>query len=414
MIKSKKADSLVWIIIWVFILSLILVWIINLVNYNKKISWKFNDNIYEYILNINWENLARKIDTSNISENENFYLYKNTENKEYIIYTWSTNSGYAYINKYWENINKDNYELEKFERIYTKQNDILKFKSAPNDLNNLVLHFDSHNINWLNNAGISNWAEISLWTDLSWNGNDWLQTNPTNRPIFFSNWLLNNPYIVFEWNKAFSIDNSATLNDDWDVWNVITWDEKSFAIIFKTWEDVNTFQNLYEQWDDHIWYAIQIENNNLFFGLWNDSWDAWTQYLYTDLWTLLPNTDYFLTFTQDSTNVNTAYNKIKIYLNWELASELNNIEAQDEHAWLIWLWATYHNSYRLYWDSPISTSNYINHFQWGWIWEFIVWNSCLSDEEIRWLNNYFKEKWINIDENVIYNTITTEIKKYNN
>jgi len=413
MINSKNADSLAWIIIWVFILSFALVWIISILSYNKNVIQIYEENIYNNIINENWDNIIKKLNTDNTIYKDDFYVYKDNINKNFLIYTWTENEKYKYIDKLWNLINTNENVWKTYKRSFNNQTDVLRHEIIPTEIPNLVLHFDAQNIDWTNNSSITELDRIDTWLDLSWNNNNWIQNNPTNKPIYKSIWIGFKPYLKFDWNKTLEIENSWLLNDDWDSYTDIIFDKKTIAIVFKTWFETNNFQNIYEQWDSNKWYAIQIENNNLYAWVWNNSWDSWNQYKYLDIWEIIPNTNYFIVLTQDSTSANDNENKLKIYLNWYFINEIDHVDPQTEHDWVIWLGAVFHGSYGLLNNTPITTSNYINYFEWGWIWEFIIWNNCLTKNDVRWLNNYFNEKWLNLNEHIIYNIITNTTTKYN-
>ncbi len=104
MIKNNLWESLVWIIIWVFILSFIILWVANLLINSKNIINIYDDKKIIGILKSNTETVIKKIDTSKIKETELFYLYKNTITNKYEIFTGSTNYIYKYIDKNWNKI----------------------------------------------------------------------------------------------------------------------------------------------------------------------------------------------------------------------------------------------------------------------------------------------------------------------
>jgi len=104
MIKNNFWESLVWIIIWVAILIFIISWITNLLISSKETINIYNQKNIITNLKNSTENIIKTIDTSAINETEVFYLNKNTDLKEFEIFTWSINSDYKYIDKYWNSI----------------------------------------------------------------------------------------------------------------------------------------------------------------------------------------------------------------------------------------------------------------------------------------------------------------------
>ncbi len=97
-------ESLVGIIIWVFILSIVVLWVWRLLAYSNNLIARYNESVTLRLLKRNISNTVKNLDTSNLLENEIFYLFKDTTNKEYLIFTWSTNAWYKYIDNKWNNI----------------------------------------------------------------------------------------------------------------------------------------------------------------------------------------------------------------------------------------------------------------------------------------------------------------------
>lgn len=124
MIKNTFWESLIWIIIWVFILSFIILGVTNLLINSKLIIDTYENKKIISILKNNTENIIKKIDTSNINETEIFYLNKNTSTKEFEIFTWSTNYVYKYIDQYWNKVDDlANFEWNIYSRILWVERD---------------------------------------------------------------------------------------------------------------------------------------------------------------------------------------------------------------------------------------------------------------------------------------------------
>ena len=68
MIKTQKAESFAWIIIWVFILSIVILGIANLIIYSSSIIDTYRESARLWILKDNLSNIVKKIDTSQIQE----------------------------------------------------------------------------------------------------------------------------------------------------------------------------------------------------------------------------------------------------------------------------------------------------------------------------------------------------------
>ena len=155
-------------------------------------------------------------------------------------------------------------------------------------------------------------------------------------------------------------------------------------------------------------------------------WDSWHKFKSVNLWEVVPDNVYFIMVVQDSSHTWESWsettddlnNTLKIYVNWNLASEANHVDPQAEHH-LAWIWAVNEWNVRP-WDS-----NPIQSWDWQWwcdtqclffewmIWELISWNHALNKTEIEWIQNYFEEKWLQEASNINYNTIDINIKNYN-
>jgi len=124
MIKNKSWETFVWIIIRVFILSLVIIWITNLLINTRDTLVKYSDNRDISILINNTNNIIKNIDTSNIEEDELFYLFKNTGSNSFSIFTWITNANYKYIDRLWNKIdNLNTFDWKIYSRILLLQRD---------------------------------------------------------------------------------------------------------------------------------------------------------------------------------------------------------------------------------------------------------------------------------------------------
>jgi len=115
--KNKNWEGLIAIIIWFIIISFILILLSSNMMLNTEINDKYESTQNENILKYNTQIILNKLDLSNISNWEDFYLYKDKTSQEYKIKTWSTNENLKFINNVWDNINP---ELDK-EKIYIRK-----------------------------------------------------------------------------------------------------------------------------------------------------------------------------------------------------------------------------------------------------------------------------------------------------
>jgi len=104
MLASQKGESFVWIIVWVFILSIVILWIANLIIYSATLVDTYKDTARVGILKDSLANVIQKVDTSQIRQNEIFYVYKNEGTNTYQVFTGTTNDTYKYIDKFWNHV----------------------------------------------------------------------------------------------------------------------------------------------------------------------------------------------------------------------------------------------------------------------------------------------------------------------
>jgi hypothetical protein len=166
------------------------------------------------------------------------------------------------------------------------------------------------------------------------NTNDATQTWGTLQWLYIVNSINGWPSIQFD-----GVDDYYNMASSWSIDSDPTFTQKSFWIVFKTWDDIDTFQTIYEQWWDLRWYNIIVDKWHVYAWAWNTiEWDIWEQYKSVDLWAVEANSVYFSVIIQDSQTANDLLNRLYIYLNGTLASFQEHVDAQVTHTWSIWLW----------------------------------------------------------------------------
>ncbi|MDD3302836.1 MAG: hypothetical protein PHN31_04710 [Candidatus Gracilibacteria bacterium] len=116
--KNIKAESLAGVLVSILLLGFISLGLYELIFYSNQVNDTFEDNSNILLLKNNTLNVLYKINTNNILEGEDFYIYKDNIAKEFRIYTGSTNLNYMYIDKYGENIDDiSTYNQEIYKRI---------------------------------------------------------------------------------------------------------------------------------------------------------------------------------------------------------------------------------------------------------------------------------------------------------
>jgi len=109
MYKNKQAESFVGIMIGVFLISIVILGISNLLNYSWVIIRDYEDNTKINILRNNTTNIVAKIDTSFIAENEIFYIRNQTGSTSYVALTGTGFAWDRFINEFNQNIDPETY-----------------------------------------------------------------------------------------------------------------------------------------------------------------------------------------------------------------------------------------------------------------------------------------------------------------
>jgi len=432
---QKSAESLAAVIISVFILSIALLWIMNIVSFSKDTAIDYETEMFKHIIKSNSESLIRAFDYDNLENDETFYIYKDEVNQQYRIMTGSTNSGSKYIDNLWNRIDNLSESLWKtYKREFVHKSDILKHRIDPPEIPNLVFHFDAQNP-YGDNTTPSDWTNISTWTDLSnwyhavqvtWKSRtitSWLSTPTINNTAI--NW---HPWLSFNGtNDIYQLPLNIDISND-DNWSYDkVYNQKSFSLVFKTSDNINSEQVIYEQGWVWTWYNFIIYDGDLYAWIHNTAtnfsiWDSGHKFKSVNLWEILPNTVYYVTVVQDSNNFDINWdpvdrlNRLQIFLNGELASEAEHVNPQWEHH-IAWIWGV--NEWNVKpWDEEIIRAsnwycdNQCLFFEW-YIWEFASWNHALTKAEVRGIHNYLLEKWLHWKQSVNYSIIDTNISKYN-
>ncbi len=102
MLENKKWESLVWIIIWILLLTFVIMWLYNLILYSENTNISFEENSVKWILKDNVQSISYKINTNGINEWSGFYIYKNNGSKTFEVFTGASNIKYKYIDMYGE------------------------------------------------------------------------------------------------------------------------------------------------------------------------------------------------------------------------------------------------------------------------------------------------------------------------
>lgn len=276
-------------------------------------------------------------------------------------------------------------------------------EAEPKDILGEIFHFDAQDIdaNGLIDSSIWDGNKVSEWRDIA-NGNHATQNNSSQQPKFFKNAINKKGAIKFDGkDDILKIPDHSDINTGWP------YPERSLASVFKTGNDINTFQTIYEEWWWTRWYSFILHNSHIYAWVWNKSeWDTNHKYKSVDLWTVQKNTVYFTMMVQNSShytwnisdkNFIDNENTLAIYINGKLAESQNgesiqtHVDPQYSHPDDIGIWGINKNTVRASDNAVIKTAEW-DYFKWH-IWELISWNHALDQDEIDQIQNYFSDKW---------------------
>ncbi len=108
MIKNKNWESLVWILMWMFILWLVLLWIANIILNSRELSYQALADSSIYFIKNNSINVLNSSDLSNLNIWEEFYINKDKNTQTINILTWSTNEPNMYVDRHWYKVDDIN------------------------------------------------------------------------------------------------------------------------------------------------------------------------------------------------------------------------------------------------------------------------------------------------------------------
>jgi hypothetical protein len=96
---DSRWETLVSIIVWVLIIAIVIWSIAKILSIQYTIEDDYLRNQTLFLLTNNATNIVKKVDTSNIAENETFSIYKDVLNQNFIVMTWSNVEPYKYIDR---------------------------------------------------------------------------------------------------------------------------------------------------------------------------------------------------------------------------------------------------------------------------------------------------------------------------
>lgn len=133
---SKSWETIVSVIILVVIISVVITSIIWIIEYDSNQSYQYDKINYVSVLEKNTNTLIKKINTSTLTENDIFYLYKT--GSQIYTFTWTANQDYKYINYLWEYVNTWSYNWAIYARQCLLQKDAIEWQVIKCSIKELI------------------------------------------------------------------------------------------------------------------------------------------------------------------------------------------------------------------------------------------------------------------------------------
>ncbi len=270
---------------------------------------------------------------------------------------------------------------------------ITSLSDLSTDFANTVFHFDAQDVDGdlLTNDQPTDGASVTTWGDRSDNaggsGANIVATAPGgDEPVFNSDYFGERGGLFFDFNSGDAGDNFQ-LNDDALLNTGGPYDEKSFALVFRTGTDLSGLQIIYEQGGGSNGYQFSIKDGDLFAYAWstNAEWvDGDDQSI--NLGSLETNTSYILVASHDANA-----------LIWE-ASVNGNARIQsagaagtmNNHGGDATIAEEDGTNDPVTFGNPATTNNFD-----GYIAELISWNTTLNGGQFASINDFLCDKWCN-------------------
>ena len=376
--NNKNAENIVVVIIAVFIFSFTLFWIVNIFSFHFDIHNLYKEDLKQYQLHENIKKISQKLDLSDIAENEDFYIYKNTSSNNFEVFTGAINNSYSYINTLGElsentleNLtNTYAHSITKIPSIFSERNEILNTAD-------IQIYLTALNIDGTGNSTLSADQPVATWQDLSENNIIISEWSTAQQPVFHEESHLWFPMLDFD-----------GVNDRYT--HTIThtgWIEKTIHTVFQTGDNITLEQTIYDEWDSGGWYRIYIENGTLLFKL----YDGWTHAV--SMPGILPNSTYFITGVQDASSGDPSLNTLTLYHNGSFIESINNIGTVGVYndiwigRWLTGWWS----------------------FEWM-IGSLLVYNRALNEFQLNRLHSFIGQEWSWEYEDYHMNQLTVDIE----
>lgn len=173
--------------------------------------------------------------------------------------------------------------------------------------------------------------------------------------------------------------------------NTATFDQKSFALVFRTSDDISSDQVIYKQGAGIRGYLFGIFNGDLYAYTWNTAeWQAGDQYKSINLGSVQRHTSYTVIASHDATAGNLADRTWSANVNGGSIQTLNNVDVQESHTGAPEI-GTSNDALDPINDQSLSGAN----FQ-GYIAEVVSWNQAFSSALFSEVYNILDQRWSNV------------------
>jgi len=261
------------------------------------------------------------------------------------------------------------------------------------DVSNVVFHFDGQDVDGDNqtNDQPADGTAVNPWGDRSdavSGSSDFSFSNGTaaQRSQFFDNSAAMGERGALLYDGT---DDSYTRSSE-NAINTSSFDQKSFALVFRTSDDISSNQVLYEQGAAVRGYLFGIFNGNLYAYTWNNSeWQAGDQNKSINLGPVQPHTSYIVIASHDATAGNLANRTWSANVNGGSIQTLNSADVQESHPGAPEIGAS--NGAR----DPVNYNNVNGANFDGYIAELISWNQAFSTTLFSEVHAILKNRWDN-------------------
>lgn len=229
--------------------------------------------------------------------------------------------------------------------------------------------------------------KLNNWDNQGGNNNDAYQNSNNSKPTFLNNVTDNmNGYPVIRFdgtNDHLRINNTTDLN----VGNG-PWTERTFFIVFRTSNDINSRQVIYEEGGTVRGFNMYIYNNNLYYGAWNlPSEGQGSSWGFNQVNTPInTNTEYVLWFRYSGESDNTG--TIDCGLNGSSIGSMSGVGWIYNHSGAISIGSKRNDTY---YENGASNGNG-QYFE-GDVAEFIMLNEHITSSQCHLISNYLSAKY---------------------